>query len=1351
MVQFSLSAQSGLGRAITLTTFLFSSLSHSLPAADLVLPDTPNNSTLAARDKVVQGRAVPDFYLRILPLGVSIVYGMGSSTGNGFRKALRDGLRVAGYKVNMVGNRSGGDMADNSVEATSGFQVHEVHAAAISATQYQPNVVLINAGNNDARLNNNLNQIGERMESLIDHLQQNIPGVTTLLSTMLVSSHVDITEERLGLIDAQYQHVAMRRRHVLGQKIILVDFSKPGTNWNIPLSLMPDGIHPNDEGYEMMAQAWYQGILETDRAGFLTAPNHSNAANDEAGSASNTCEKKFGMARGPITTQAGSGQDDGLYTHNSVARGVRYTIWANATGDAGEIPFVFARLNAGTNRHYIVQVLNENHPTNGGRYHRFFRPTDPGSWQGDESSHIVDSVKFWVPDGCIKRGARWADVNGDGCGDFLCVSLNGDTYYSINYGVDEGAVNPIVSKGIWKANQGKAQDRVRIADIDGDGRADYCIINDNGNIECWRNGGFGDAPVWQHMGVVSAGRGMGDPLGVRFADLNGDYREDWVWMDGTGKAWTWINNRGCEKSAGKANTPLWREASVNPTHFGMSTPNVRDWIHFANVYDSQAHFGGAPRADYVRIAKTDEWGGPDFAKFEFSVYQNTGSGGAKLEGDGARYCDMKGRLNGAQDLVWVHSTGNMRIYESRGGQFKLDPPYWGNNYMVWDISGSRQIDRRYLHLIDVTGDGACDIMYNDPHINQIEIWVNNYKQNNNFNTWTHRTVNLPNTRCIWDGNRDDSPVRWADLNGDGLGDLICLEKNGRAYGYINSNGGNTFTWHSQFKFSEGKERADITFADVDGDRKADMLWIEKHTGDTSVWKNMGPIPGAVQGHCTVYNNLDGNGRADMTVLELLTNKATTWFNECGDRGGDPNTHTTRAVIPAPEVDSDLAIILAARWSGRQLGNAPGGGVSTAHYVKVSRPINGGSLNDFFNWDASCNEGHKLQVAEGWFQLDALVKHQRNLFNSNSFDWGAPWNLDYFGAENVFTHGYRERVRSAFDRLADIGPDANAFTRFKLDVGCMVPDYGCNSPTGGYGAWVRKPEPLLGHNWPGMIFCNYFFHGTDDLWDAALRNHDDLDLYKNRGTVMMHELLHHHNISLANETGGWRCADITDVKLRFNTPPAAGGQPGQGDQTAYGTAGAKALTRVANETGVVWTGRNSDSYMLATLGSYLYHHGLYQRYPPLKPSWRKPDLVFSAKRRRSSNSTFFSNSTTYSNSTGDLPIILPGVATLYANGTVEMLGEQQDTGYFPVEHAPVVNVRYQDLMPPKQFYSPEHLALLGSNGVDDQPTALTIATTTATAASSPTPSPELAPVVEDDPWEGVVHCEVGGIPIECIAG
>lgn len=78
---------------------------------NLTHPTTIVNST-GNSTETIQIRAAQDFYLRIMPLGASITQGVGSSDGNGYRKLLRQQLRWKGWKVNMVGSKQDGNMAD---------------------------------------------------------------------------------------------------------------------------------------------------------------------------------------------------------------------------------------------------------------------------------------------------------------------------------------------------------------------------------------------------------------------------------------------------------------------------------------------------------------------------------------------------------------------------------------------------------------------------------------------------------------------------------------------------------------------------------------------------------------------------------------------------------------------------------------------------------------------------------------------------------------------------------------------------------------------------------------------------------------------------------------------------------------------------------------------------------------------------------------------------------------------------------------------------------------------------------------------------------------------------------------
>ncbi|KAK3897538.1 killer toxin subunits alpha beta [Staphylotrichum tortipilum] len=1009
----------------------------------LLVTSHPTGFVTRANGTSARDVNAPDFYARILPLGASIVYGVGSSDGNGyvplllfsatpsiwlpltlpsmtsFRKPLRDALRQAGWKVNMVGNRANGTMSDNSVEARSGDRVDQIHEAAKTSFKYQPNIVLINGGTNDCDQDYDVDHVGERMDALLDDIFREIPGTTVILSTVIPSTKDSIASRR-DRANNQYRSLVYNRRRILNQKIVLADMDSPGTTFLTTADLTGDGIHPTDGGHLKMAAIFLRAINEARGAGFVTPPNESAAASDD-GAGGNTCNKVYGVARGPVNTQAGSGLDDGIYVHNSASRGVRMTVTR-----PNETAFWFAHISSPEFDDLSDLIeYGDPDPNMGGRWYTRFNALGAGQW------NVAYPMQIWIPDGCIARGVRWADVNGqliifrvgDGVDDFLCISPNGDVYASVAQVSAIGDIGWGASPSLWKPNVGLPQARVRIADIDGDGRADYCVVADNGDISCWRNGGQGPMPdYWQPLGVVFTGKGMGDVNGVRFYDINGDGRDDWLWLNDKGETWTYTNNRGCAKGQeGQGLTPLWRagENSVGgagSTHHGLDIPDVRDQIYFAKAYGEGVVFGQLPRADYVRIEPVAGSGGQ--IEYRFHVWQNLGGGATKLKADGDRYCNMMGHANGAQDYVWIHSTGYMRIYESRGGSFPSEPPYWGPNYIIFDPPATmgRQINRRDLHLADWDGDGLCDIIYVDPIFFDMEVWINKYRENNDFSSWEHWTegAELPilPARCTEERGKGvfDNPVRFADIDGNGLADFLCMEPDGRTWGLLNSNGGKTLTKLSQIKKTEGKDRANLHFADVNGDGLDDFLWINKFNGDTEVWYNRGPIPasgsaftwehqgalyqGAAQGSCIRYPDLDGNGRADMHVVDSLANTAVTWFNDCGNGGGDDtNTLTTPTLQPGPEVSEDVEGLMAAIHDSEYEGT-----ISNDDVVSLATMLIGYT---------ECDWSQRREVRSGWLQSWKLMDHVRPKVSNLDFNSAAA--IEYLGPPAI-NQPYQYRIK-----------------------------------------------------------------------------------------------------------------------------------------------------------------------------------------------------------------------------------------------------------------------------------------------------------------------------------------------------
>lgn len=82
---------------------------------------------------------------------------------------------------------------------------------------------------------------------------------------------------------------------------------------------------------------------------------------------------------------------------------------------------------------------------------------------------------------------------GDGFDDFVCIGEGGEAFASINNrdGTDTQPPSFTSLGSIKDAIPGYDRSRVLLGDLDGDGRVDYCVMEPNGDISCWRNGGTG--------------------------------------------------------------------------------------------------------------------------------------------------------------------------------------------------------------------------------------------------------------------------------------------------------------------------------------------------------------------------------------------------------------------------------------------------------------------------------------------------------------------------------------------------------------------------------------------------------------------------------------------------------------------------------------------------------------------------------------------------------------------------------------------------------------------------------------------------------------------------------------------
>lgn len=214
------------------------------------------------------GADVEKVALRLMPLGASITYGEHSSTGNGYRKDLRDLLVSEEYEVDMVGSRKHGDFDDNEVEGWSGYRIEQVEGKAkLSVPSRLPNIFTVNAGTNDCSQNYKISEAGKRTSDLLEYLWSASPNSTVILSTLLLNLNTD-TETRVLDVNKQIKATAQQKQSEK-KRVVLVDMhASDGPHKDD----MADDTHPNDVGYNKMAKVWLKGIQEAARKGFLHEP-----------------------------------------------------------------------------------------------------------------------------------------------------------------------------------------------------------------------------------------------------------------------------------------------------------------------------------------------------------------------------------------------------------------------------------------------------------------------------------------------------------------------------------------------------------------------------------------------------------------------------------------------------------------------------------------------------------------------------------------------------------------------------------------------------------------------------------------------------------------------------------------------------------------------------------------------------------------------------------------------------------------------------------------------------------------------------------------------------------------------
>lgn len=205
---------------------------------------------------------------KIMPFGDSITQGF--NVNGGYRAPLFHLALAANRNITFVGGQS--DYSVPSVDGMTFPKNHEGHGGytingnmgiaqyvTSRMPNYKPNIVTLMIGTNDINGNVNVSDAPNRLGSLLDAIFTQDPNILVVLA-QIVPTRNDGTNNTIKTYNAAMPNLVSKQTSQ-GRHIVLVDMYGAFTkNSNYKNALLGDNLHPNQAGYVLMAEVWFQAL-----------------------------------------------------------------------------------------------------------------------------------------------------------------------------------------------------------------------------------------------------------------------------------------------------------------------------------------------------------------------------------------------------------------------------------------------------------------------------------------------------------------------------------------------------------------------------------------------------------------------------------------------------------------------------------------------------------------------------------------------------------------------------------------------------------------------------------------------------------------------------------------------------------------------------------------------------------------------------------------------------------------------------------------------------------------------------------------------------------------------------------